>query len=120
MLDHKDNKDRLGHRVPLDLQDPQAHLVPRVLLALKDSWVQKDQQEIQDPQESKVYLDQIVLVNVEHQVMLVHQVRLDHLDQLVQMDRVAASEILGVLVSLVLQVMLQCKTYLTSLDFNGF
>lgn len=106
MLDHKDNKDRLGHRVPLDLQDPQAHLVPRVLLALKDSWVQKDQQEIQDPQESKVYLDQIVLVNVEHQVMLVHQVRLDHLDQLVQMDRVAASEILGVLVSLVLQVQL--------------
>lgn len=73
-LDHKDHKDQLGNRVPVDLQDPQANLVPWVLLALKDSSVQKDQQEMLDPKEIKVRLEQIMLVNEVHQVLLVHQV----------------------------------------------
>lgn len=73
-LDHKDHKDQLGNRVPLDLQDPRANLVPWVLLALKDSWVQKDQQEMLDPKEIKVRLEHLILVNEVHQVLLVHQV----------------------------------------------
>lgn len=85
-LDHLDRRDHLGHRVRLDLQDPQDHPVHWAHLVLMDNWVQKDQQETLDRREIKVRPEHRVLVNVDQTVLLVHQVQVEYLDQLVPMD----------------------------------